>query len=212
MEATHALPRRHWTPCDRFDGPRDDYQERAAREIYAGAAQPPHRFAWIVPTCGTEMCIAHLHLQVNAPLSIAYPWGICVYCGVSGYTKDHLLPRTWTGDTARLYVATVPACGFCNSAISDRYAPCITDRRALAHAAIRRRCAGALRTVDRTPAELMEYGHLLRTAMVAGMARKADTLRRLAWPEDPRYDLRAFWDSGIEDPYALGLLRIGDAA
>ena len=31
-------------------------------------------------------------------------------------------------------------------------------------------------------------------------------LDRLAWPPDPTYDERAFQQSGIPDPYALGLL------
>lgn len=207
MEATR-LTHARGIPCALFDGPRASYQTRAAREIYATSNLAPGRFSWIVPTCGTEMCIEPAHLQVNAPLAINYPWNLCTYCGVTAWTKDHLLPRSWTGDVVRKWTATVPACGECNSAISDRLAPCINDRRALAHRAIRRKHAAALRTLDRTPAQILEYGPTLRTTIKAGMAKKADALRRLSWPTDPFYDLRAFQDSGIENPYALGLLRL----
>jgi hypothetical protein len=146
------------------------------------------------------------HLAWEAPTKLEYADGICVYCGVIAGTKDHLLPRTWTGEAVRKNVLTVPACGECNSFIGDRYASSITARRRMAHAAILKRKKRLIGMPAWTKAEIAELGPTLRSSVKKGIHDRKLTLARLAWPEDEDYDLRAMQLSGIENPYELGLL------
>lgn len=192
-------------PCKDWDGDPREYQRTAAGIFYVeGHDLDP--WDWITPLCDNPRCIEPEHLAVQANVKLRYPHDICIYCGRPGFTKDHLLPSNWTGDARRHYVVTVPACGTCNTLLRDTLTWSITERRALAHERLRHHYRKVFRTVDRTPDELNEYGPILRAVIVDGMERKAEVLRMLAWPEDPAYDLRALAHSGIEDPYATGLL------
>ena len=45
-----------------------------------------------------------------------------------------------------------------------------------------------------------------RVRRTLGVTAGAGVLRMLDWPEDPAYDARALAHSGIDDPWAIGLL------
>jgi hypothetical protein len=193
--------------CEAFDGDPTQYRERAVTRLYVERAVSQPTLAWPVTKCGTALCLNLDHLEWNAPRRIEYPEGVCVYCGVIAGTKDHLLPRTWTGDgQVRSNVVTVPACGDCNSSINDRYAPSVTERRELAHRTIRRKKKKVLAMPDWQKEDLAEMGRSMRDYIRKGLHEKALTKARLAWPEDEDYDLRAMQLSGIENPYEVGLL------
>ena len=164
----------------------------------------PH-LAYLAPTCGTELCTEVEHLQFVTVTKLKYPSRVCIYCGLTGGTRDHILPVTWTGEAARRGVITVPACGECNSAIGDAYAPSITLRRDIAHKYLRKRYKSTLRTVVPTPEELDEYGPGLRSYIVNAIAERELILDRLAWPP-AGYDERACEKSGI-DPWESGLVH-----
>nr|DAI12492.1 MAG TPA: HNH endonuclease [Caudoviricetes sp.] len=192
-------------PCKLWEGDPNAYQKHAADAFYiSGRDLQP--WDWVTPMCQNPLCIEPEHLAVQANVKLRYPHSICIYCGRPGYTKDHLLPRNWTGEAQRHFVVTVPACRTCNTLLRDTLTWSITERRALAHERLRKHYAKVLRTVDRTPEELNEYGPTLRSVIVDGMERKAEVLRMLDWPEDPAYDARALAHSGIDDPWAIGLL------
>lgn len=195
-------------PCAPWQGRPVEYQQ-AAREIMvdriAGLSDLP--WVYIAPTCETKMCLQELHLRWFRAQKIAYPAYVCVYCGMPGYTKDHLLPVTFTGDAARRFVAVVPACTECNSGIGDRCGHRITERREEAHRHIRKKHRKKLELGKKwTKAELAELGPNLRTAVEKSLLQHEVLLARLAWPHDPGYDVRAFQKSGFEDPAAMELL------
>lgn len=199
-------------PCRPFEGKEVLYQNKAAHAIFVDTERDPGTYAWITPTCETPNCLTVSHLRVHEPVQLAYPRYVCIYCGRSGYTKDHLLPRYWHGNARRRFVAVVPACGTCNSLLGDSLTWSITERRALCHARLRRKHAKHLRVLDRTPAELREYGPNLRRSIKAAMEMKAEILSLLAFPEEGQaFDERALQRSGIEDPYATGLLIADDS-
>ena len=202
MKATRFTP-----PCIPFEGSGARYQNHAAAALTAAGREPSH-VAWISSTCDTTGCLEPEHLVVQAPIALAYPYGICTYCGRSGYTKDHLLPRHWHGNARRRFVAIVPACGTCNSVLGDTLTWSITERRAICHARLRRKYARVLRIPDRTEVELAEFGHMMREYIREGMADKREVLKMLDWPSDPQYDARALQMSGIADPYAIGLILV----
>lgn len=206
MERTRddAATCRDWTGNPRH------YQREAAHTLTL-AKREPNPWDWITPLCGSPSCLTPDHLSVQRPVQLHYPYGICVYCGRRSASRDHLLPRNWTGDVRRRFVVTVPSCGTCNTLLRDTLTWSITERRAIAHARIRKHFAKALRTKDFTKAELAEFGRNLRDHVEDGMAKKAEVLRMLAWPTDPAYDARALQQSGIEDPWALGLILADDA-
>lgn len=199
---THVL-------CTPWTGAENRYQSEAAIALAVEGREPPP-WAWIIPTCTTSDCLTVDHLRVQAPIRLAYPWGVCIYCGRSAWTKDHLLPRAWSGDVKRHWVAIVPACGTCNSLLSDTLTWSITERRLICHERIRKHYRKVLRTVDHTPESLDEMGRILRQHCEDAMARKAEVRRMLTWPEDAAYDARALGHSGIDNGWVTGLLLAED--
>lgn len=173
--------------------------------IEAGITVMP--WCWIETTCRTRLCMDPAHILVHAPAKIMYPYGLCIYCGTPGWTKDHLLPVGLTGRAVRKHVLTVPACGECNSLIGASYAPSITERREIAKAGIRRKYGRKLSAHEYSNEEMEEFGPGLRPTILRARSDKQAIVERLEFPADPTFDLRYLGMSGIDDPYALGLLR-----
>ena len=205
VNATHET-----APCIIWQGDEKKYQTEAAVALIDVGREPSH-FAWITPTCGTLHCIEPEHLKVQAPVKLAYPYGLCIYCGRSGWTKDHLLPRHWSGDVRRHWVAIVPACGLCNRLLSDTLTWAITERRAICYARLRKHYRKVFKTKMFTREELDEFGPTLRPYIEAEMEKRQAVERIFDWPTDPAFDERALEHSGIEDPYAIGLILPDDA-
>lgn len=193
----------HLSTCRPWDGDAASYQEMALRvHVDIEARESVLPWVWFASTCGTSQCLRYGHFFGTAPRKIAYPALLCIYCGRPGGTKDHLLPRNITGEYQRRFVATVPACTACNSMLGDFSDYRITARRKDVHDKIRYKHRNVLTPVaDYRPLE----GYLRSYVKTAG-AKKAQIEAVLMWPEDPFFDLRAFQKSGIEDPYALGLI------
>lgn len=204
MNATH-----NGTPCDIWAGDAKKYQTEAAVALIGVGREPSH-LAWITATCGTVACIEPEHLKVQAPVRLAYPYGVCIYCGRPGHTKDHLLPRHWSGDIRRHWVAIVPACGTCNNVLNDTLTWSITERRAICHARLRRHYRKVFKTKRFTADELDEFGSTLRSYIEAEMEKREVVERIFDWPTDPNFDERALQHSGIEDPHAIGLILPDD--
>lgn len=161
------------------------------------------RGVWFVVGCETPMCL--FHAVGLRPVRLDYLPGVCAYCGLAADTRDHLIPRGWSGDTARSGVFTVPACRECNSAIQDKWAPTIEQRRMIAHEHITRKYSEYVGR-DVSPEELAEYGPNLRSMIEAAMAIGEIMDARLAWPPFESYDIQAIQRSGIDDPFEAGLL------
>lgn len=192
--------------CSSYQGSHLGYQDHVASKLEDYGVSVP-RWSWVTTKCHTDECTRIDHLVVHSPVKIYYPSGVCIYCGRHAGTKDHLLPRPWSGDTARQFVATVPACGTCNSLLGATITVSITERRLIAHRRIRKKFAKVLRTPDYTPEQIDEFEGSLREFVLDAMDKKAEVLRMLAWPDDPAYDMRAMERSGIDDPYAVGLIQ-----
>lgn len=193
------------TDCDIYKGPKKFYQEFASNILESEGRPQPH-WAWVTPNCGNEMCLTPEHLIGHAPVRLAYPSRVCIYCGRPGYTQDHLLPRRWSGDAKRHFVVIVPACGMCNSLLGDTLTWSITERRELCRARMRRKYRKYLRIPDWTEEEIAEFDRGMRDFIRDGLMKKREAERVLSWPEDPAYDIRALERSGIENPYVTGLL------
>lgn len=187
--------------CDPWRGPREWFQFEARKVLAAD------RHLWITNWCDTPLCLTGHHLRTLQPVALDYLPGVCVYCGLLGSTKDHLIPRGWSGDAQRSYVLTVPACRQCNSFIGAKWAPTITERRAIAQRRIRRKYRDALRVHRFTNAELDEMGPNLRSMIDAKYDLAEVTRARLAWPPFEGYDLGACIRAGYDDPYEIGLLQ-----
>lgn len=192
--------------CRPWVGRPSEYQMAAKAEIEdrLDRSLPWH---YVVPQCGTKLCMQDPHLAAHRAQRIAYPDYVCTYCGMPGYTKDHLLPVTVTGVAVRKFVAVVPACGECNGAIGDRCGFRITERRTEAHRGLRKKHRKTLEAAKRWSAEeLAELGPNLRTHVTSSLAKREVLMERLAWPHDPEYDKRAFQKSGFDDPIGMELL------
>ena len=125
------------------------YQARARLAYEVAGDTDLEKHAWLRSTCGNR-CINPAHLVAHQPVKIAYPAGVCVYCGFPAGTKDHLVPRAWTGETRRQRVAVVPACADCNSRIGAFGSANVSERRKHAQASIRRRWSSVLNAPVRT--------------------------------------------------------------
>lgn len=199
-------------PGPSWAGDPEEYQQQAAlTAVAAGLTVMP--WYWVETTCGSRLCLDVKHMIFRRPQRLLYPAGVCVYCGEYADTRDHLLPVTHTGKAVRRHVLTVPACRQCNSFIGDASAPSITERRAIAHSSLRRKRFRVLQSFDYTDDELEEFGHSMRSSVLRAREEKDRMLRRLAFPgDDDTYDLEYLALSGIEDPYAFGLLKTDDRA
>lgn len=181
------------------------YQARAISLYVDHIGHSLMPWTWITTTCGNDLCLNPKCMQVHQPRVIKYPRAICVYCGMPAGGVDHLLPEPWTGETYRHMVAVVPSCADCNARINDDPRPSVSDRRRKAQLSIERSAKLVLLGSDKTESELAELGYAMRTVAWKNAAKREAVRSRLAWPDDPFYDLRAFQKSGIEDPVILGL-------
>ena len=181
------------------------FQDAARREFEDRTGRTLMPWAWILNTCDSAQCLNPDHMVVHAPTKIAYPAGICVYCGLGAGSRDHLIPRGTSGEARRHLVAVVPACSECNNRINDHPAHSVSERRRVAHASLRKAKRKLLQAPEWTPDEMGEFGPSLRAYIERSAYDKALLRVRLAWPEDPFYDIRAFQKSGIEDPVGLGM-------
>lgn len=163
-------------------------------------------WSWIIITCDEPMCLDVEHMLVNSPSKLLYPRGVCVYCGERSTDQDHLLPKSFTDEAIRKRVLTVPSCHECNTILSDKLLWAIDERRKLAQKKLRARHKKELRYQLLTEDDLTEYGPGLRPAMRRASAERMCMEDRLAWPKDPLYDIRYLQKSGIEDPWAFGIL------
>lgn len=189
----------------RWKGNPRQYQIRA-QELYAThherALLP---WSWVTLTCDVEWCLNPQHMRVHKPLRIGYRLGTCVYCGEGCGGVDHLLPEPWTGEAARHLVAVVPACGNCNSRIGDFPSPNVSARRKRAQVSIERSNKRLLLRPHKTAADMVSLGYAMRTVAEQNNGKAERVKARLAWPNDPYFDLRAFQKAGIDDPVSLGL-------
>ena len=180
--------------------------QAAARRAFAQADQVRvDPLVWMRSTCGRP-CLNPNHLMTHRPIIIQYPKSVCIYCGFPAGTKDHLIPRTWSGEARRSLVAVVPACAECNSTIGDRGGFSIPERRRRAQDGIRKRNRKLLACPVWTEQELREFGPNLRNYMRLQACKREAVLGRLAWPVDPFYDLRAWQLSGVDDPVEIGAI------
>jgi hypothetical protein len=193
-------------PCRAWAGRPSEYQINA-KWVIEDRLDRSLPWYYVVPICETRMCLTDDHLYAHRAERIAYPPDVCVYCGMPGYTKDHLLPVTTTGEAVRKFVAVVPACGECNNGIGNRCGHRITERREEAHRHIRKKHRKTLELAKQWPAaELAQLGPILRAHIKGSLIKRQVLMERLAWPHDPEYDKRAFQKSGFDDPIGMELL------
>ncbi len=195
--------------CKLWEGNLSKYQSKAADALFI-VGLDPNPWDWVTPSCGNVRCINPEHLIVRRSVQLQYPRNICIYCGRSAFTKDHLLPRDWTGEAQRHFVATVPACGTCNSILGRTLTWSITERRAIAHERLRKKFQKVLSQIDFTPEQVEEFGPGIRPDIIRGIENKKAVKEMLRFPEDPDYDIRALQKSGLEDPWAMGLILPDD--
>jgi hypothetical protein len=136
-----------------------------------------------------------------------YPGGVCVYCGETADSVDHLLPRGFTGDADRLRVPVVPACRECNSLLGDVYMPDIFDRRDYVHNKLKNKYKKYQNVMHWGESDLKAFGRQMRSMIVKQM-REGDRLRaRLSWPNKNNYDYDA-WSGAWEEPVSVDENRL----
>lgn len=197
--------------CVAWVGRTRKFQEAARRSlIIEGTSLFP--WSWVIVNCGSETCLNPDHLDIHEAQKLRYPSGICVYCGRHAGTKDHILPRHWGGESVRKFVATVPACGTCNSMLSNTVVWAINERREVAHRRAMKKYRRLLSMPKWDDEQLSGVEGSLRDYILDEMSKRAEVQRMLRWPEDSHYDIRYLELSGIEDPYSIRLLTAEDQA
>lgn len=181
------------------------YQAEAQRLFSLEKARAVLPWSYITLKCDVDMCLLPGCMELHAPKHLEYPAGVCVYCGMPAYQKDHLLPKPMTGEALRKYVLVVPACGQCNAAIGDLPDAHVGRRRRKAQLSIQRKNKQLLTRPHKDGHELRQLGPHLRSVAIKNNNKAKAVRLRLSWPEDPHYDLKAFQRAGIEDPVALDL-------
>jgi len=124
-----------------------------------------------------------------------------VYCGEMADTKDHLIPRGYSGDADRLRVPTVPSCVECNSTLNDIYLPDVMERREVVRQRYRIKYRRLLKIVWYGEQDLLEFGPQLRSVIMSRMEQHISIMRRLSWPTNPTYDADAWGGAWEEDAF-----------
>lgn len=130
-----------------------------------------------------------------------YPAGICVYCGETGNTVDHLLPRGFTGEADRLRVPVVPACNECNSTLCDIYMPDVMERREYVQDKYNIKYRKYKKVIHWGESDLKQFGPQLRTVLRKQMKESQRLIDRLSWPKNPTYDADAWGGAWEESVY-----------
>lgn len=103
----------------------------------------------------------------------------CVYCGAPATSRDHLIPRGWSGPAARKYVPTVPACLDCNIRIGALPDLTITARSTHVALSLRKKYAKRLNAKRWDRDDIDQLGHNLRSAVSGRQAEIGEVRRRL---------------------------------
>lgn len=196
----------HDARSPRWLGDPNRYQREALLTYAARVGRPVQPWSWVTVECEVANCLDPDCMTVHSVTHIDYPEGVCTYCGDPAGTRDHLMPRGYTGNTVRQVIAVVPACGNCNSRIGDTFAVSVSERREVAQASIHKSYKRLLAVPDKTPEDLRTLGPTLRTVARQNNLKREWLRGRLSWPLDPDYDLRAFQRTGIDNPADLGLI------
>lgn len=189
----------------RWNGRPRAYQAEAIRLFCVEREAVVLPWSYVTLSCDVPLCLRVECMTIHAPKHLEYPAGVCIYCGMPGEQRDHLLPRPVTGEALRRYVLVVPSCGECNNFINDFPEAHVGKRRERAQKAIAKRNKNLLDRPHKTAADMRDLGPHLRSVALKNNNRAKAIRLRLSWPTDPYYDLRAFQLAGIEDPAALGL-------
>lgn len=190
-----------------WDGHPANHPDEVWDKLYA-QGRPRKPWDTFEVQCDEPMCLDLDHIKIITPSRLEYPARICVYCGSPSGSRDHIMPRAWSGSGEhRARVLVVPACGECNRMISDKPIYTIDGRRAHAQRRLAERKFKVLGYESLKEVELEEYGPNLRSVMESAAHQRAKLEARLAWPDDLDYDIRYLQKSGIPDPMATGLLE-----
>ena len=131
-----------------------------------------------------------------------YPSDDCVYCGELASTRDHLLPRNFTGNADRLRVPVVPACNECNSTLNQVHIPDVMERREYLQNKYRTKYKSFLKVIWYGEVDLLEFGPQLRYMILKRMSQHITVMARLSWPRNPTYDADA-WAGAWEEEQSL---------
>src|SRR5438105_4315346 len=96
---------------------------------------------------------------------------ICAYCGEFASTRDHVVPRSWTGSAKPRWNQSewVWACSECNSLLGSSIFDTFVDRREFIREKLRLKYKKLLATPDWTEAELSELHGRLRKTVQANL-------------------------------------------
>lgn len=122
--------------------------------------------------------VANIERTVYGSWIDAHDW-LCVYCGAFSEHRDHLVPKPWTGTTARKFVPVVPACSDCNLRINDSPRFTIAERAEIVASSIRRKFSKDLRIPDRDDEWFADFGYRMQRSLLAAQARRRELRRRL---------------------------------
>lgn len=130
----------------------------------------------------------------------------CTYCGIVCDTMDHVVPQHLlrrAGELGldlsvvfRMQRWEVPSCRECNSAIGGKVFPNLAERRAFAHAHIRRKYASFLRIPAWDEEELSEMGPRAQGEIQWAIEIRDWVRGRLAWRGAQKIE-------GLESVFAL---------
>ena len=190
-----------------YDG-RPEHHTDYIWESFTASGRRIRPWDWFEILCNHKLCARLDHIKIHTPTKLKYPNGICVYCGTRSGTRDHLVTKVWTGEVDRRWVLTVPSCAECNSIINDSMVTSIDGRRAIATKGLRKKYRKVLSWPERSEEELKEYGPGLQPMLREASETRKAIEYRLRFPNDATYDVRYLGRSGIDDPWANGLLEM----
>lgn len=119
--------------------------------------------------------------------------GVCVYCGDSATTVDHIIPLSYIASLGDVLpenrrslqrgLKTVPACRDCNNRLHSFVGFSITEKRKELRRRLRTRFAKLIGEYDWEDSELEKMGHSLSSYIRSQEMRRRHLLARLHFPD-----------------------------
>lgn len=128
---------------------------------------------------------------------------VCIYCGMSADSIDHVPPRHLRAQLAEIELLAlgtkeVDACRECNSALGRRPLLTITERRRYIKHYLRRKYRRYLAIPEWNEEKLMTVGSSLRMMIERNMMIRDDVRMRLRWKGKREHAIHRV---GIDDPH-----------
>jgi len=104
----------------------------------------------------------------------------CIYCNsILGSDRDHVIPKSWTGNPSFAERYVVPCCKQCNGLLGSAPVHTVEERAAYLYERYSHKYSKELQTEDWTPIELKQMSKTMKKFILAKQKERKDINQKL---------------------------------